>query len=393
MVIRAGSLSRGRLLAPPVSACDHEQPMTGPAAPSEEAIALLRDQARQLDVEDLVDLCYARASEPLRTAVYLEALRGRPGEQAQVAACLLCFDLARRGDERREAEVQFLLPTLDYLFASSTEGARPKSVQALVEKSPIVAELWQALVDQASRRDPRMNEALPEIEVDAVVELDLFDDAELAELEVGLDEFDIDFSVDEEAFAAFDEVFNRLMPPQGEVLFQADTGRDVERLEKLRDHCASYAARVPVAAEMHAMTQLFLATHTRAVGLFGRRNKRRDRALVEGITAFLSLPTPPSSVAAWFAPSDLPGAAEHAWAKIAELLLDVAAVVGAEAEQAAGGRPATAGPAPRATGGAAAPVTSTEVWSADVAERYQADPRSARIAQRLADGDSRRRRN
>jgi hypothetical protein len=100
------------------------------------------------------------------------------------------------------------------------------------------------------------------------------------------------------------------------------------RLEKLRDHCQSFAARVPVAAELHAMTLLFLATHTRAVGLFGRRNKRRDRALGDGLTAFLSLPSPPAEAAAWFAQSDLPGAEEHAWSKIAELLLDVAAMVG-----------------------------------------------------------------
>ncbi|MBM4281220.1 MAG: hypothetical protein FJ137_10850, partial [Deltaproteobacteria bacterium] len=322
--------------------------MPGPVAPSEEAIALLRDQARQLDVEDLVDLCYARASESLRTSVYLEALRGRPGEQAQVAACLLCFDLARRGDERREAEVQFLLPTLEHLFASSTEGLPPRSVQGLIDKSVVVADLWQALADHASRRDPRMHDAMPELEVEAMVELDLFDADEIAELEVGLDDFDVDLIVDDAALAAFDGGLNRLIPPPPAALFSSDNGRDIDRLERLRDHCASYAAPVPAAAGLHAMTQLFLATHTRAVGLFGRRNKRRDRALVEGLTAFLSLPSPPAEAAAWFAASDVPGAEPQAWTKLAELLLDVAAQVGAEGERQHGGRPAAAGPSPRA---------------------------------------------
>ncbi len=362
--------------------------MIGPAAPSEEAIALLREQARQLDVEDLVDLCYARASEALRTSVYLEALRGRPGEQAQVAACLLCFDLARRGDERREAEVQFLLPTLEHLFSSSTPSEAPRAVRALIEKSAVVGELWGALVDHAARRDPRTKEALPEIETGPVVELDLFDASEIAELEDGVYDFDIDLAVDDEALAAFDEGLVKLVPPQPGVLFSSDSGSDLERLEKLRDHCWSFAARVPVAAELHAMTLLFLSTHTRAVGLFGRRNKRRDRALIDGLTAFLSLPAPPSEAAAWFASSDLPGAEDHAWSKIAELLIDVASMVGEDAEGQHEGRPAAAGRSPRAP----RDTRSADRWAADVAAEYLADTRSARIPQRLAEGGERRRR-
>ena len=368
--------------------------MIGPAAPSEEAIALLREQARQLDVEDLVDLCYARASEPLRTSVYLEALRGRPGEQAQVAACLLCFDLARRGDERREAEVQFLLPTLEHLFSTSGSSSPspavepPRAVRALIEKSAVVGDLWTALVDHAARRDPRMKEALPEIDTGPVVELDLFDANEIAELEDGFYDFEIDLAVDEEALAAFDAGLVKLVPPQPGLLFSSDSGSDLERLEKLRDHCWSFAARVPVAAELHAMTLLFLSTHTRAVGLFGRRNKRRDRALIDGLTAFLSLPAPPSEAAAWFAPSDLPGAEEHAWSKIAELLLDVAAMVGADADGQHGGRPAAAGRSPQAP----RDTRSADRWAADIAADYQADVRSARIPQRLAEGGERRRR-
>jgi hypothetical protein len=362
-------------------------PMTA-AAPSAEAIALLREQARQLDVEDLVDLCYARASEPLRTSIYLEALRGRPGEQAQVAACLLCFDLARRGDERREAEVQFLLPTLEHLFATSTTMEPPRAVCALLDKSAAIGELWTALVDHAARRDPRMSEALPELDVGPVIELDLFDASEIADLEGGFLDIDFELAVDEEALAAFDEGFVKLVPPRPGLLFSSDSGSDLERLEKLRDHCQSFAARVPVAAELHAMTLLFLATHTRAVGLFGRRNKRRDRALGDGLTAFLSLPSPPAEAAAWFAQSDLPGAEEHAWSKIAELLLDVAAMVGADGDLRHDGRPAAVGPSPRTP----RDTRSADAWAAATADVYQADQRSARIPARLDEHGERRRR-
>ncbi len=362
--------------------------MTDSRAPSEEAIALLRDQARQLDVEDLVDLCYARTSDSLRTAVYLESLRGRPGEQAQVAACLLCFDLARRGDERREAELQFLLPTLDHLFSSAlSAGKPPLAVLALLEKSEAIAELWAALADHAARQDPRLKDILPNLDTGEVIEIDLFGSDELAEIEVGFDDFDIDIAVDEAAVAAFDDGFNRLLPAMPAMLFSSESGSDLDRLERLRDHCESFASRVPIAAELRAMTSLYLATHTRAAGLFGRRNKRRDRALLDGLTAFLALPEPPSSSAAWFARSDLPGAEPYAWEKMAELLLDVAAMVGEEEDAARPGLPAALG----AQAGSAT-KTSADEWAAAVATRYGAHERSATVPTRLAVSGERRRR-
>jgi hypothetical protein len=351
--------------------------MTARAAPSEEAIALLREQARQLDVEDLVDLCYARVSEPLRTSIYLEALRGRPGEQAQVAACLLCFDLARRGDERREAEVHFLLPTLEYLFAQQGHGGEhPRAVAALVAKSPVVADLWAALVEHATRRDPRTSAVLPDVDDSQAIEINLFDDAEVAALELDLSDVDIDLDFDEEAWRAFDGGLQSLLPPPPMPLFLSADGDDLERLEKVRDHCRSFAGRVPVAAEMLAMTQLYLATHTRALGLFGRRNKRRDKALVDGLTAFLALPEPPAQAAAWFARSDVPGAEPFAWDKIAELLLDVAAF---------------AAPLDPERTPARRDSRSADVWAAELAADFAADPRSSKIPPRLATGERRRR--
>jgi hypothetical protein len=344
--------------------------------PSVEAIALLRDQAKQLDVEDLVDLCYARASEPLRTSVYLEALRGRAGEQAQVAACLLCFDLARRGDERREAEVHFLLPTLAHLFAQAGGGSLPRAVEGLVEKSPVIGELWQGLLEQAARSDPRMATAMPEPDAADVIEIDLFDDDDIAELAVDFEDLEVDLEIDDEALALFDAGLARLTPPTG-LLFIADGGSDIDRLERLRDHCLSFAT-VPVAGEMLALTQLYLATHTRAVGLFGRRNKRRDRALIEGLTTFLALPQPPSQAAAWFVTaSDMPGAEPFAWDKIAELLLDVVSFVGTHTDD----DPR----APRDT-------RSADAWAAAVADAYAGDQRSVKVAPVLAEGRERRRR-
>lgn len=342
--------------------------------PSEAAIALLQEQARQLDVEDLVDLCFAKQGDPLRTTIYLEALHGRPGEQAQVAACLLCFELARAGDERREAEVQVLLPTLEPLFQSESLGRRAPLVDRLIGHAPRAEELWVALVEHAKQLDPRLRDSLPDLDVQDEYSLEIFDAEEVAELSVELEDLEVSVEDDVEARSSFERVFERLAPERGEFLFSAANGRDLDRLERLRAECGSYSESVPLAAELEAMTLLFLATHTRAQGLFGRRNKRRDRALTAGIEAFLELPAPPVFATAWFASSDMPSAEAHAWDKIAELLVDVAAFLGT-----------TRGETP--THGTPAPATRPTVG-----EEYALAPRSLRVPQILAAGDERRRR-
>src|SRR3954470_7322324 len=94
------------------------------APPSEHARAGLRDEAASLDVEDLVDLCCSSRHDPVRVSIYLEALRQKPGggEKAQIGALLLCFDLAKHGDESRDIEVQLLLPVVDALLEHDARG-------------------------------------------------------------------------------------------------------------------------------------------------------------------------------------------------------------------------------------------------------------------------------
>ncbi|MFZ9888935.1 MAG: hypothetical protein ACO3JL_15675 [Myxococcota bacterium] len=345
-----------------------------PTAPSDAAIALLREQARMLDVEDLVDLCFAKEADALRTTIYLEALHGRPGEQAQVAACLLCFELARSGEERREAEVQVLLPTLEPLFQAEAARERAPLVTRLIGHAPRAEELWLALTEQAKRLDPRLRGSLPELDLDTEAVLEIFDEDEVAELSLDLEELEVVIEDDAEARAAFDGVLERLAPQRGELFFSAASGRDLDRLERVRAECSSYSSRVPLAAELHAMTMLFLATHTRAQGLFGRRNKRRDKTLEEGIGAFLALPTPPAAATAWFASLDMPGAEPHSWDKIAELLIDVASFLGDAPEGVGAGEPTAARPA------------------SSFGAEYANSARALRVPQVLAESGERRRR-
>ena len=344
--------------------------------PTPAAIIALRDAAAVLDVDDLVDLCYATVADELRVSIYLEALRGRAGEKAQVAACLLCFDLAHRGDQRRELELQVLLPALDGLIARDLSGERT-AARELAEISTTVERLWNELSSHARSRDMR---AVADLSADAggnFIEVDLFGADDVAELTLGLEDIEIAMDLDDEVFRAFDEQLNKIIPPMPGLLFSADTNADLERLERLRELCTSFAGKLSIAAELLAMTQLFIATHTRALGLFSRRNRRRDMALADGLTALLSLPAPPELAAGWFTAADMPGSDDLAWPKMAEVLLELAAFVGHDVDQ----HPERY-----------RPELSTDAWTRGVVDAFLADPASARVTPRLTNTSDRRRR-
>jgi hypothetical protein len=329
-------------------------------------------EAAALDVEDIVDLCCApmgdRKHNPARVAIYLEALRQKSGEKAQLGACLLCFDLARHGDASRDVEIHLLLPVIAALAADDPRGL----VQSLTEKSEAVLSLWTELCAQAVNRDTRGTSLVPETDDDLEIEVvDFFSDEDMADIGAVIDDLaSVGASEDDdELFLVFDAAVNRHWSP-GNLLFSAETGADVDRLERVREAAQSFAASVPVARQMQALTGLFLATHTRALGLFGRRNKRRDAALKDALLTFCNLDAPPGDVAAWFVPGgDVVGAVPHAWEKMAEVLLDFAGFVGNACE-----------------GGEGA------VNVGDLVSAYLADGRSARPPPVLAAAGQRRRR-
>jgi hypothetical protein len=299
-------------------------------APSDEARARLREEAQTLDVEDIVDLCCsARQHDDLRVSIYLDALRKKPGEKAQLAACMLCFELARHGDARRDVEVQLLLPVVEELGHTDPRGL----VKSLTDKSDAVLALWSELLSLARTRDARTTSPVPTLDDDdEAIDVDLFADADLVDLDAALEGvLDATF-VDAEAQDAFDGAFDRQWSP-GALLFSAESGADIDRLEKLQESARSWSSSVPMAAELQALNALFVATHTRALGLVGRRNQKRDAALREALVAFVNLPSPPAFTAAWFIPGgDVPGAVPYAWDKMAELLIDFAGHVGRSVE-------------------------------------------------------------
>lgn len=350
------------------------------ALPSLGAIAQLRELARALDVEDLVDLCYARAPDNLRISIYADSLRGRAGDQAQVASCLLLFDLARRGDACSEMELALLMPVIDELIEAEELRmvGRVSALSRLVDSSAAAAELWLALSKHAQHRDRRAaaTPAPPAIEA---IEFDLFDDEELAELCEVVPSFDVDFefdlgsSVNDDYVKAFAAAVDRLVPEPPLLLFASDTRSDLERAEALRDVGESFGVHVRSAREIAPLAGLFLSSHTRGRGFFGRRNKDRDAVLHKALTAFLLIAEPPAEGASWFGTSDVIPVDPEAWPKMAEILIDFSSWLGNR---------------PDAATAEANDVASVEA----LVNSYISDPRSAAIKPVLAGAGHERRR-
>jgi hypothetical protein len=371
--------------------------------PSADAVAQLRAAAAELDVFDVVDLAFSGTVTPLRLGIYLDALRGRGGDRAQAAACLLLFELLRLGDEAREPELWALAPVLDGLMADESIAGEDSTIAGLVDGHPLLTTVWSDLKAELVARDRRLQGGqLPlwnvvqatgggllapggDDPLDAIeIEVDLFADGELAEIELELDELDrVAGAVDDEARAAFDRAFNAHVPQPPTVLLAVDDAAGLTRVQALRDVCRSFSDKVGIAAELDPMLELFLAAHTRGTGFLGRRNKERDRWLHSGLTRFAALAAPPAEASVWLDPTEIPLAPAAAWPKVAEILLDYLAFLGGLAppgHDVGGGGAAVLGP-------------STATAPPDPAAAYVAAPRSKAPPPRvLCDGEGRRRR-
>ncbi len=246
-----------------------QAPPAARRAPSAEAVAALAEAASWLDVEEILDLCFAFSRDPMRLLVYLDVLRKKGGQKSQAAACLICFDLARRGDARFESEFLGLVPVM---AAFSGDEGTSASLEGLLGESVYLRELWGDLEARLRSSDQRA-----EIDLDAdgdMVELSLFDEDDLLEIE--LDQHD-DISSDHEAQLRLSlSALERLYPVEVALgglygssssarggLF-ADTRADMARLEDVRESALSLSEAVPAAGEMLPVVDLFLAAHLRA---------------------------------------------------------------------------------------------------------------------------------
>ncbi|MCP4501713.1 MAG: hypothetical protein GY822_17270 [Deltaproteobacteria bacterium] len=334
-------------------------------APSQQAIDALRDAATALDVEDILDLCYSFAQDPVRLRVYLDALRSKGGIKAQAAACLICFDLARRGDRSFENEFltlvpvmqEFILPelvpsdestlvdddSLDFKDMMEDAPVAKRPIDVLVGDNAFLSGLLRELEKSLELLDPRREPVHVESFSSATgrteaVELNLFDENELSDLDIELGDLDILEETDsalQEAWQTALDAFIVGPPPNAlgikrTVGFFAKDKVHISELEKLHRAAVSLEAPVERARHLLALTDLFFASHLRAKNLFGKRNRERDRYLEDGLERFAKMETPPDDVVSWLSP---PTAGESAWPKVAEILLDYCAHLGSQDSQ------------------------------------------------------------
>jgi hypothetical protein len=298
------------------------------APPSEQAVQQLTEAASLLDVEEILDLCFAFSKDPIRLTVYLDVLRRKGGQKAQAAACMICFDLARAGHGHFEREFTALLPVVHEIH-----GRGDQQIAPLIGDSQYLQGLWADLVRRLETNDPRVDLDTPDDE--EILELDILDEQDIVDIEldaiVEVAESDIQQKL------AWMDALNRffvielalpnLADPSSPLVtgFSAHGKGDLDRIERLRNDALSFRGSVRHAQDMLPVIELFRAVHMRSKNLFGRTNQARAVTLQDGLSSFAALEAPPLDVIDWLLP---PTATLHAWEKVAEILLDFVAFLG-----------------------------------------------------------------
>lgn len=294
--------------------------------PSAQALAAFRQEAAALDVEDVLALCFTFSKDPGRLRTYLDVLRGRGGVKAQAAACLICYDLARRGNAMFEAEFMALIPVVaGWLDAPDGAGGH-NLADRLVGDNPYLQELWADLRGKLAGLDDRTTgdvDGVQEVLDADTLEVSLLDEADLADLDLDILEVDDQAMAEQwqqslERFCTFNPT-GIAAPDDAPAGFFADARTDLHRVEKFRQEALSFQDGVTHARHLLPIIELFVATHTRARTLLGTRNRTRDAHVQRGLEGFFSLTEPPQDTASWLL---TPSAAPFAWEKVAELLLD-----------------------------------------------------------------------
>ncbi|RYF29896.1 MAG: hypothetical protein EOO38_32940, partial [Cytophagaceae bacterium] len=147
----------------------------------------LRREVAGLADDDILALCYTFVGRSDRLRLYLDVLRGRGGERAQFAACLICYDLARQGDAGLQQEFVLLAQTMVNL------GQKPAFVASLIGDDPYLKFIWelcQAALEATTQPTagvapaavdvlPQLADSLPEMPTLALLHDSDFDDFDL----------------------------------------------------------------------------------------------------------------------------------------------------------------------------------------------------------------------
>jgi hypothetical protein len=302
-------------------------PVTDATLPPKSPQDFYREQLilelRALETPELLALCLRGQNRTDRLRLYLTILRGRAGARAQLASCLVCFDLARQGDELAQKEFLALAPTIELLAKDVN------LLHDLLAGDSYLERTWDACEATLQGGDQRELDVPLGLDTELVGELELLSDAELDGIDLGL-EIVPEGADEAERIAQARYDFGLVLAKQlgqdsakgifGGEGFETDSSAELDRLEGFLREAMSYADLVSTARGMASLGHLFLATHLRMKTLFGKRNARRAAALRTGL---LRLPADIESVEQAAAIFELEGGrAMVAFEKVVELLLD-----------------------------------------------------------------------
>lgn len=244
----------------------------------------LRQSLEGLETSDLLALGARFTRDTERLILYLEVLRGRAGPKAQLAACLICFDLARQGHAPSQQDFLGLIPTFRALAQD------PVLVEDLLGGDAHLLKLWQDSQKAIETDDPREGGDGIEASAPLAGEIDLISDLDI---DVDLGSY-IDASRKAEHAKAFARIVakklgydleNGILPTTSGLAM--DGAKDIDEVEDFLREASLFAQSVPLARGLGGLGYLFLATHLRRHRLFGKPNRRRQDALRAGL---LNLP-------------------------------------------------------------------------------------------------------
>lgn len=240
-----------------------------------------------LDVDEILGICYGLRAHPARIRMYLNILRKRGGVRAQFGCCLLAYDLARQGDKAMAQEFSLLANTLRHLMQDTA------LVDELVGTSDYLRFVWDLCLQslQESEEEPLVSSfssATSPSSGEVELELDLFDETELASFDVQLDPNSEalwrQFNKALSAFLGIVDDGPMVLPQHGFKL-----GADAKsRLASFIQHLVAIEHAIPPARGFLAFARLFLADNMRSKSLFGQRNKERDAMLEAGLDGFIA---------------------------------------------------------------------------------------------------------
>lgn len=282
-----------------------------------------------LGVDDMLALCYGFQGKPERLRLYTNALRRRGGQRAQFASCLICFDLARQGDESFQREFVVLADTMGEL------GSNESMVAELVGDDPYLGFVWELCQAQLEDMDPRLDgEALVESGLGdssasaSVASFDLLSDDDFDDFEINVENAEMWRQFDEAVEAFLGGTVGVPIYDQ-HAGFRLKNSKDVNRVEQFIQVLDSLRDFVAPARGFRCLVLLFYGTHLRSKSLFGAINQRKQSLLQAGLAEFEESAKELWQIAGVMGPLH---AGSDAWPRIVDVMADYAAWKGEASE-------------------------------------------------------------